>query len=102
MAEFIFCVQSVTADLYSQSIIIRLSADVDEETVNIGNIYLMHNGNDGDKSMALFDIEVDRNIIKLKLRNWAVPNDKYVLVIQKGIKNLMDDMELETSMLREI
>ena len=102
MAEFIFCVQAITPDLYNQCVDIRLSAEPDEDTVNEGNIFLMHTGDNNDKSIAPFDIEIDDRIIRLHLREWAVPNDRYVLIVQKGIKNLMGDMELETSILREV
>ena len=102
MAEFIFCIQSVSTDLDQQSVFIECSADIDEDTVNEGNIYLMHNGKDGKKDIAMFDISVDRHIIQLHLRDWAVPNDKYVLVVQKGIMDLMGDYELQSNMLREI
>ena len=105
MARFNFCGSRIESSLKDQSIYIRCTADVDEESVTEDSVYLLHRSeNSRSKTIAPIDIFVDGHVIQLKLKDWATPGEEYVLVVQNTICGIVDDptYKLETSILRNI
>ena len=105
MARFNFCVTRIESDLKEQSVFIKFSADVDPDSANEDSIYLLHRLEGGrNKAIAPVDIEVDGKTVQLKLKEWAAPNDQYVLIIQNNVCGIIDDptYKLETMLLRNI
>ena len=100
MAEFEFSITLIEANLKDQSIYIYFTLELDEDSVNPDNIFLaVRNNNTGKNDIVPYDININGNILRLKLNSWAVPNTKYTLLIQSGIKSITDD-NLDTAIVR--
>lgn len=100
MAEYEFGIISIEPSLKEQSVFIQFNLDLDDDTVTYENIYLMSlntdlNANEG----VLYDIVVQNDILQLKLKDWAIPNNKYTLLIQPGISSVTG-VTLESALIR--
>ena len=100
MAEYDFGVLEIESSLKEQSIFIKFSLDLDQDTVTYDNIYLMafdkkNNANRGVK----YRIIVEEDVLQLKLEEWAVPNCKYTILIQPGITSVTN-VTLEYAIIR--
>ena len=105
MARFNFCVTQIATDLQEQSVYVTCSADVDHDSANEDSIYLMKRRADGHgKDAVPVDITIDGKEIRLHLKEWALPNDEYILIVQNNICGVVDDpsYKLETSLLRNV
>ena len=98
MAEYTFSVLTTRTSLKEQCIYIDFSLDLDEDTVNSGKIYLI---NDDSKKIEPLNAIVDGRTLQLKLLDWATPNSSYTLIIESGIKSIVDN-ELNESILKNI
>ena len=98
MAHYKFVVLSAETSLKEQSIFINCSLDIDEESINADNLFLLDNST---KAAVPFETEVDGRTIQLKLVNWASPNGEYTLFIEKGILSVTEQ-ELESSIIRKL
>ena len=100
MAEYEFGIISIEPNLKEQSVFVQFNLDLDINTVNYENIYLMSlntdlNANEG----AFFDIIIQNDLLQLKLKNWAIPNNKYTLLIQPGISSVTG-ITLDSALIR--
>lgn len=98
MAEYKFVVLDIRANLKEQSVFIDFSLDVDEDSISADKIYLI---NQKTKSIAPFSIVVDGKTIQLKLLDWAIPNDKYSLIVEAGITSIVDNA-IDSSIIQDI
>lgn len=98
MAEYRFSILEVRADLMEQSIFIEMTHDVDEDTLSAENIYLIDAAT---QVMAPVDIIADGSTVQLKLKNWAVPNQKYTLIVQPTIESIVGQ-KLKGALLKNI
>lgn len=98
MAEIKFSVLAVVPSLQDQSIFIKCSMDIDEDTVDNNNIYVLNNKT---KHIAPINVIVDRNIIQLQFREWVVPGDEYLVITDTGIQSITEK-KLDLAMMRRI
>src|SRR5574344_358632 len=98
MAEYKFNILTVTPSLKEQSVFIECSLGVDAATATTENILLMQSQS---KRIAPFDVIVDNRVIQLKLKEWAEPNAKYLLIVQSGIKSVSGE-DLPAALMRDI
>lgn len=89
MATYTFGISGVEASLAEQAILIHFTLDIDEETTGIEDIYLVEKST---KKIVPVDIEVNGDVVKLKLLEWAVPNSEYTLVVQGSIQSVVGDI----------
>ena len=88
MATYVFGVSAVWASLTDQAVYIRFNLDIDEETTDDSDIYLMDRSA---RRVVPFTIEVNMDTVKLNLQEWATPNTAYSLVVQPGIQSVVGD-----------
>lgn len=98
MAEMKFSVLSVVPDLQNQSIFIKCSLDIDPESIDNNNIYVLNNKT---KHIAPINVIVDRNIIQLQFREWINPGDEYLVITDTGIESITE-VKLDLAMMRRI
>ena len=99
MAELKFMVISILSSLKERSIFIDCSMDIFEDTVTPSTIYVVNKTTD---VVQMFDTTVVDKTIQVKLREDPQPGDKYLVIVQKGIKDIMEDYTLESAVIREI
>ena len=95
MARYKFSLVSITPSLIDQTITYEFSLDVDEDSINNSDILLVHE----DKHIVPFDVEVDGNIVILHLKEWAVPNVRYLSMIRTEVLSITGE-SLDLSLLR--
>ena len=98
MAEYKFVVLDIRANLKEQSVFIDFSLDIDEDSISSDKIYLI---NQETKSIAPFSVVVDGKTIQLKLLDWAIPNDKYSLIVEAGITSIVDNT-IDSSIIQDV
>lgn len=98
MAEYTFSVLNSYTSLKEQCVYIDFSLDIDEDTVDAGKLYLI---NDDTKKIEPLDVVIDGRTLQLKLLDWATPNSSYTLIIENGIKSIVEN-ELKESILKNI
>lgn len=91
MSEYRFDVREITHSLKEQGVRIEFSLDLDEDTINLDNVILAVLDK-GAQRMVPFELLVDGGTLFLKLNEWAVPNQRYTLLIQPGIESITGDM----------
>ena len=98
MAEYNFVVLDVRASFKEQSVFVNFSLDLDEDTISTERIYLL---NQETKSIAPIKTIVDGRTLQIKLLDWAVPNNRYTLIIESGIGSISDEVT-DTSLLQDL
>ena len=98
MAEYNFVVLDVRASFKEQSVFVNFSLDLDEDTVSTERIYLL---NQETKSIAPIKTIVDGRTLQIKLLDWAVPNNRYTLIIESGVGSISDEVT-DTSLLQDL
>lgn len=98
MAEYNFVVLDVRASFKEQSVFVNFSLDLDEDTISTERIYLL---NQETKSIAPIKTIVDGKILQIKLLDWAVPNNRYTLIIESGVGSISDEVT-DTSLLMDV
>lgn len=98
MAEYNFVVLDVRASFKEQSVFVNFSLDLDEDTISTERIYLL---NQETKSIAPIKTIVDGRTLQIKLLDWAVPNDRYTLIIESGVGSISDEVT-DTSLLQDL
>ncbi len=88
METYRFQLLSVKGDIKKQSVLLKFSSDVDEETATADNIYLM---NRKAKAIVPVNIVVNRCFVYLELLKWAAPNEEYSLVVGSGLQNIVEE-----------
>ena len=90
MSEYRFDAKTIEYSLKTQAIEIKFSLDLDEDSLNTDNVILAVLNN-GAQRMVPFELFVDGDVLTLKLSEWAVPNQKYTLLIQPGIMSITEE-----------
>lgn len=90
MSEYRFDVREISHSLKEQGVRIDFSLDLDEDTINLDNVILAVLDK-GAQRMVPFELLVDGGTLFLKLNEWAVPNQRYTLLIQPGIESITGD-----------
>lgn len=98
MAEYNFVVLDVRASFKEQSVFVNFSLDLDEDTISTERIYLL---NQETKSIAPIKTIVDGRTLQIKLLDWAVPNNRYTLIIESGVGSISDEVT-DTSLLQDL
>lgn len=93
-----FSIVFISADLIEKRIAIEFTHDVDGDTVTLDTLTLLEK-----ESSRIVDVRIHtkRNFVYLELLDWPNPNTEYMLLIQKGIKSIVND-ELPDSLQRSI
>lgn len=98
MSEYRFDAKTIEYSLKTQAIEIKFSLDLDEDSLNTDNVILAVLNN-GAQRMVPFELFVDGDVLTLKLSEWAVPNQKYTLLIQPGIMSITEE-QLDHAVMR--
>lgn len=95
--DYNFCINEVTTSLYTKSITINTSFDIDPESVNDSTIKFNEFSS---KNLVDYKLEVEGKSIILTLLDWPKPNQEYLLIVN-GIKNILGN-DLQSGTKRKI
>lgn len=90
MSEYRFDARTIEYSLKTQAVEVKFSLDLDEDSLSADNVILAVLNN-GAQRMVPFELFVDGDVLTLKLSEWAVPNQKYTLLIQPGIMSITEE-----------
>ncbi len=93
-----FNIINIYTSLKDKELILEFSFDVEEESVDKSSILL---SNKDTEEIISFNIEIEKNILKLKFMDWPMPNSIYYLKVQNSVKSITGD-ELKMSLRRDI
>jgi len=95
--DYNFCINEVTTNLYTKSITINTSFDIDPESVNELTVKLNEFSS---KNLVNYQLETTGKSIVLTLHDWPEPNQSYLLIVN-GIKNILGS-DLQSGIKRKI
>lgn len=98
MSERRFYILTTNTDLAEKKIVIEFNLEIEESTISFDTISLI---NKDTNSIEIFEIEVDGKLVILHLREWIEPGSKYIIIIHKGIENIVGDV-LKNPMMRTL
>ena len=81
-----FSIVSVEPSLLENAITIYFSKDVDPDSVNPDDIFVMTHDN---RAAVPFDIETDEDTVKITSKTGFEPNTDYMILVQGGITDLV-------------
>lgn len=93
-----FSIVSVETSLLDNAIIINFSKDIDPDSVNPDDIYVMEHDS---RVIVPFDIDVEKNFVKITSKSGFEPDTNYTILIQVGISDLVGTT-LEAPLMREV
>lgn len=100
MAEYEFGIIGVEPSFKEQSVFIYFNLDLDPDTIDHKNIYLVYLDKKLNANKAVnYNLITHGDFIQLKLDDWAVPNDEYTLLIQPGISSITG-VNLDSALIR--